>query len=256
MLQRAPNGRALTNALRRGARHPTWLGEAVRRKIRSRSERGLPFSLAEHAAHLDDLQGTLTTAYGIPPDECLALRSRVRIPSPPVESAWSGRGTLLGLVGSLVLATRPSMVLEVGVAMGFTTAVILSALDDNGDGTLHSVDLPPLQVDAGSFIGKAVPSELRSRWSLHVGPARTMLPTLARQLAPIDIFVQDADHSYAGQYEDFQTVWPHLQPGGALICDDVCNPALMDFAAEMGVRPYLVGQVRDAAAVGLLLKSR
>lgn len=117
----------------------------------------------------------------------------------------------------MVLLRRPSVVVETGVAMGFSTTVILAAMDDNDAGVLHSIDLPPLQVDAGTFVDEVVPDELRGRWTLHVGPSRILLPGLARKLAPIDLFVHDSEHSYAGQYEDYRQVWPHLACGACLI---------------------------------------
>jgi len=182
--------------------------------------------------------------------------SRVRIPPAPRGSAWGGGQYILNLTGSLVLLRRPSVVLETGVAMGFTTAVILAAMEDNNAGALHSIDLPPLQVDAASFVGRVVPDELRERWTLHVGPSRSLLPGLARKLAPIDLFVHDSDHSYAGQYEEYRQAWPHLACGACLISDDVSNSAFIEFAAQVGERPYLMAPPGHHAAVGLLAKTR
>jgi len=254
MDQRGSTARKLSNVIRRARQHPAWLGETVRGKIRARADLKRPFSLRDHQEHLVDGQGAVTAAYGIGPEAYESLQRRVRIPPGRDDAPWSG-GDILDLAGVVVLLTRPKVVVETGVAMGYTTAVVLAAMQDNDSGTLHSIDLPPLQVDAPSFIGQVVPTELRTRWTLHLGPTRTLLSPLASSVAPIDVFVHDSDHSYAGQHEDFRRVWPHLRRGGTFICDDVCNPAFIEFAAEVGERPLLIAPPGQPAAVGLITKS-
>lgn len=253
MRQPGSTGQKLSNAIRRAGRHPTWLSETVRGKLRARSDRRHPFSLRDHHDLVGDAQSAIMAAYGVAPEEYQALLERVRIPPGRDDAPWSG-GDVLTLSGVVVLLTRPRVVVETGVAMGYTTAVILAALEDRDAGRLHSIDLPPLQVDAASFIGQVVPEELRPRWTLHLGPTRTLLAPLASAVAPIDLFVHDSDHSHDAQYEDFQRVWPHLAVGGTLLCDDVCNGAFVEFAAAVGERPFLVAPPDQPAAVGLLVK--
>ncbi|MGH9279341.1 MAG: class I SAM-dependent methyltransferase, partial [Acidimicrobiales bacterium] len=81
-----------------------------------------------------------------------------------------------------------------------------------------------------------------------------LLPALAQDMAPVDLFVHDGDHSYAGQFEEYHNAWPHLAAGGSLVSDDVHTPAFTDFAAEVGARPYLIAPPRHNAAVGFLVK--
>ena len=255
----APQGaasRKLANVARRAIRNPRWLGETIRGKARARSGRNRGFALADRSEHLCSVSEALGDAFGASPEECRSLAARVRVPSAPPGSAWGGGPDILELTGSVVLLRRPLTVVETGVAMGFSTAVILAAMRDNGAGLLHSIDLPPLQVDAASFVGEAVPQELRDRWTLHVGPARTLLPGLLNELPAIDLFVHDSDHSYAAQFEEYWQAWPQLAVGACLISDDVCNPAFTDFAEEVGERPYLIAPPGHDAAVGLLVKTR
>ncbi len=44
--------------------------------------------------------------------------------------------------------------------------------------------------------------------------------------------------------------------GACLISDDVSNPAFVEFAGEVGEKPYLMAPPGHNAAVGLLVKSR
>jgi len=255
MPQLGTRSRKLANATRRAVQHPTWLQENLRNKARARSDRNRRFVLADHSELLCSVADALRNALGISAEEYLALASRVRIPPAPQHSRWGGGDDVLNLTGSLVLLRRPEVVVETGVAMGFSTAVILAAMADNDAGVLHSIDLPPIQVDA-NFVGRIVPGELRGRWRLHVGPTRTLLPRLTRTVAPIDLFVHDSDHSYAGQVEGYRQAWPYLAPGACLISDDVCNSAFCEFAMEIGERPYLIAPPGQSAAVGLLVKTR
>jgi hypothetical protein len=83
---------------------------------------------------------------------------------------WNAREELQDVIGAVVRLTRPMVVVETGVAMGLTCAVILAALDSNGDGQLYSVDLPALQSRPEEFVGSAVPDKLKSRWTLERVP--------------------------------------------------------------------------------------
>jgi predicted O-methyltransferase YrrM len=256
MPQKGAASRKIANMTRRAIHNPSWLGETIRGKARARSRRNRGFDLAARSEHLCSVVEALGQAFGVSVEDSRSLVSRVRVPPAPLGSAWGGGPDILELLGSVVLLRRPRTVVETGVATGFSTAVILAAMSDNDRGVLHSIDLPPLQVEATSFVGVAVPRDLRDRWRLHVGPARTVLPVLLGELPPIDLFVHDSDHSYAAQYDEYWRAWPHLAVGACLISDDVCNPAFTDFAEQVGERPYLIAPPRHDAAVGLLVKTR
>lgn len=118
------------------------------------------------------------------------------------------------------LAT-PETVVETGVAYGVSSAYILRALEQNGRGTLHSVDLPPLRREYERFWGVAVPEDLREGWRLHRGASRRVLPGLLRESGPVGLFVHDSLHTRRNMRREFDAVWPSLTPGGLLLADDV-----------------------------------
>jgi hypothetical protein len=126
---------------------------------------------------------------------------------------------------ALVRAIKPEIALETGVAFGVTSAYILKALDVNQQGTLHSIDLPPLGKDADKFVGILIPEYLRSRWQLHRGPTRRVLPKLLPTLAPIGVFVHDSLHTYRTMRYEFRTVTPYLTPCAVVIADDIQDNA-------------------------------
>jgi hypothetical protein len=120
-------------------------------------------------------------------------------------------------------ALKPAVVLETGVAYGVTSAFILKALDVNGRGVLHSIDLPPLDRDADQFVGILIPPALKNRWELHRGTSRRLLPALLLELQRVDLFVHDSLHTYRNINWELKTVRPHLGRPCVVIADDVEN---------------------------------
>jgi predicted O-methyltransferase YrrM len=205
---------------------------------------------ASEAAAVAGVLGVSESAY----DEAVAvLWTPERDPSEPL-SVWAARRELLSLVGALVSLMRPNVVVETGVALGFSTATMLAAMRENGNGHLYSIDFPAVQYGHDRETGSAVPAELRDRWTLILGRSEKVLLPLLRRVEPIDLFVHDANHAYSAQLREYRAAWPHIRAGGVLVSDDVGNPAFVEFAAEAGARPYLVPGSRADSAVGLVRK--
>jgi predicted O-methyltransferase YrrM len=151
-----------------------------------------------------------------------------------------------------VRALRPTTVIETGVAAGLSSACILAALEKNGHGSLHSIDLPNAEkaylprlgvipsalLPEGKAPGFLVPSTLRSRWTLHIGDTREELPSLIRDLQDVDIFLHDSEHTYQAMMFEYEIVWPHLSPGGLILSDEVSwNDAFPNFCQIHQLKP-------------------
>jgi len=145
--------------------------------------------------------------------------------------------------------TSPEVVLETGVAYGVSSAFILRAMEENGRGTLHSVDLPPLRRRYERFWGIAVPDGLRGRWRLHRGTSASVLPWLLKEIPTVDLFLHDSLHTHKNMRREFDAVWPHLRNGGMLLADDVernrafgelrqKNPAFWRVVRDREVSPF------------------
>jgi hypothetical protein len=129
-----------------------------------------------------------------------------------------------------------------------SSAFILAALEQNGRGALHSVDLPPPTRGYGGFWGMAVPEESRTRWALHRGASGRVLPSLLEDLGEIDLFLHDSLHTRRNMRQEFEAAWPRLRPGGVLLADDVernrafgelrsKNPAMLRVVRDRQERP-------------------
>ena len=186
-----------------------------------------------------------------------------------------GTGHSLGAIGyaeggylyAIFRHLRPQAAVETGVANGFSTAFALLALDHNGEGRLHSVDLPRevgrdyepgtffegegrAGIPSGSEPGWLIPPQLKERWTLLLGRTQDELPPLLERLGTIDSFMHDSEHSFDCMWFEFNEAWPHLRPGGVLLSDDVnSTEAFPRFAREQERAP-----VRLARGMALLPK--
>ncbi len=151
---------------------------------------------------------------------------------------------------ALVRLLRPREVVEVGVSSGVSSAYLLHALEQNGVGTLHSVDRPsrpPRGAGRSSEswtlppnrdTGWAVPGPLWHRWDLRIGDKADVIPRLAGELDRIDLVVYDVPHNEADLEAEFALLDPRLPPGAVAIVDhgptgDLCR-ALRGWARRRG----------------------
>jgi len=131
---------------------------------------------------------------------------------------------------------KPQTVLETGVANGHSTFLLLKALEANGKGHLHSVDV-------GRDVGGLLERE-RANWSLNVldtkDPSRSF-SSLLDALPSLDLFLHDSDHSYRWQEWELSCITPKLSSGGVVAFDDADSSwAFLDHCANSGTRPVLL----------------
>jgi predicted O-methyltransferase YrrM len=170
-------------------------------------------------------------------------------------ATMAGDTTLGRLVYEVARATRPDTIVETGVATGVTSAYLLAALEDNGHGVLHSIDLPPTNMIAAGHVGAAIPDKLRDRWIYHWGASRRLLPKLLDGLQGRLMFVHDSDHSYTNMAWEIRSAWQAMTSGGVIVCDDVdLHTAFLDTARELDGRPRLVEQAEKQGTTGLLIR--
>jgi Methyltransferase domain len=117
---------------------------------------------------------------------------------------------------------KPRIVLETGVAAGFSSAAILSALERNDKGELRSSDFPYFRLERPErFIGCLVDEQLKKRWQLETKGDRLNLPKLLHGLSEIDLFHYDSDKSHYGRRAAMKRVEPKLAKDAILLMDDV-----------------------------------
>ncbi|MCI4371608.1 MAG: class I SAM-dependent methyltransferase [Thermoplasmata archaeon] len=192
----------------------------------------------------------------------------------PSAPGFSGR-MFNGLYSFLYAATRalrPDVVVETGVFYGSSSAAILQALEDNGTGELHSVDLPPARpretsADARKIrseprsrtleLGFAVPLALRRRWHLHLGNSLDVLPALLGTVGPLSMFIHDSLHTYEHMMAEYRLAYPALKQGGLLVSDDIgYHSAWAEFCQATQEQGILLTKAAHWGPFGYLVKSR
>ncbi len=161
----------------------------------------------------------------------------------PFAPQWAADSLLARCCYLACRLIEPSIVIETGVAYGVSSAFILRALEENGSGTLHSVDLPPLRREYERFWGIAVDKRLRGRWNLHRGSSGRVLPEILGETGAVDLFLHDSLHTYRNMRREFEAVWPRLRTGGVLLADDVERNRAFDDLRQR--EPELWRVVRD-----------
>ena len=170
---------------------------------------------------------------------------------------------------SIVKSSMPTNIIETGVATGYSTSLILMALNENNYGLLNSIDYPNYQsisekilrdlnykglprtfltfdglksvagyilksnyyhIPKGEKSGWVIPTELKGRWDVLIGLSEKLLLNVINKVGSIELFFHDSDHSKRNMLFEFDTIWPHLKENGIIVSDDInLNDAFKEF---------------------------
>ncbi len=123
---------------------------------------------------------------------------------------------------------RPKKVLEIGVAGGATTAIILQTLEDLGEPyEMHSVDVAEKFYSDNSkpsgflamFAKEKVFGEMRGTHEFHLG--KFLAQVIDEIGGDIDFVVLDTVHKLPGEVLDLPAVLPYLKAGSVVVLHDV-----------------------------------
>lgn len=160
---------------------------------------------------------------------------------------WNSGIELQYILTSLVILTKPEVVVETGTANGASAAAILTGLEYNKTGHLWSFDIKP----ANPLL---VTDELKKRVTfVRVNGEESdlikHLKDIKNSNMDFGIFLHDADHSFIGQQSDYKLA---KRFGFDLILSDDIDASLAfcEFAKGQGVTlydaPKFIGAVRNS----------
>ena len=126
------------------------------------------------------------------------------------------------LLYDCVRSLKPEIVVETGVAYGWSSLSILKAMDENNIGKLFSIDMPYPRKKNEKDVGIVVPKNLRKNWILIRKPDRFGLTETLKKIGKkIDICHYDSDKSWWGRHYAYPVLWNSLKSRGLFISDDI-----------------------------------
>lgn len=136
-----------------------------------------------------------------------------------------GGGGHYPLLYFLTRYLNPAVVMETGVAAGWSSQAVLLALRENGaGGRLYSSDFPYFRYRGPErLIGLVVDEALKSGWRLYINGDKNNLPRMLEQVERIGIFHYDSDKSYNGREHAIRLVEAKLADKAVVIFDDIQN---------------------------------
>jgi len=140
---------------------------------------------------------------------------------------------------------------ETGIAHGYSSTIILKAMELNDLGSLISIDASDHFEICGKTtpIGWVVPDELRKRWSIRLGLSSEVLPTITES---IDIFYHDSSHTEENMMNEYKWARNNLKHNGILISDDIDdNRAWVNFHESNRDMKELIRTVTTGVSIKL-----
>jgi predicted O-methyltransferase YrrM len=133
-------------------------------------------------------------------------------------------------------AIKPKLVVETGVASGLGSCVLTAALQRNRaegfEGRYIGTDINP---QAGFLLQEPYSQQGEVKYGDSIA-------TLEKLSGPIDLFINDSDHSRAYEAAEYEVVKKKLGANAIILGDNAhATDALMDFARETG-RDFLFFQ--------------
>jgi len=143
--------------------------------------------------------------------------------------------------------SKPSTIVETGVAAGFSSQAFLKALDKNGAGNLHSSDYPYFRIkDPEQYIGVLVDDDLKKNWKLHIKGDSVNLPLIVNEVNQIDIFHYDSDKSYDGRENALDIINPKMAENSLILIDDINdNSHFFDTVQNKNISNYTIFKFKD-----------
>lgn len=130
---------------------------------------------------------------------------------------------------SLIRKYHLKIIVETGVSMGWSSFMILTALQRENSGKLFSIDIDSSEtVKREGGIGYLVPNHLKKYWNLVIGDTNKLLKPTLDELKQLDMFIHDSDHSYQTMSYEYNLAWKFLNSNGFLCSDDINHSNAFD----------------------------
>lgn len=152
-------------------------------------------------------------------EKILNLRAKAMLEKINVDLGGGGYYPLLYFITRFF---KPEIVVETGVAAGYSSQSFLKAMDVNNKGRLYSSDFPYFRLEnPEKYIGILVEENLKKRWKLFIKGDKYNLPRIVNKINKVDIFHYDSDKTYSGRLFAMRIVEKFLHKDSIIIMDDI-----------------------------------
>ena len=139
-------------------------------------------------------------------------------------------------LNGVVRKFRPKKILELGVAEGGSSIVILNAIQDIENSHLYSIDLSSNEMVG--FCVKNIFPKLSQKWSLYKGNiAAKFIEKIGNG---IDMAMIDTSHYEPGEILDFLIILPFLKEGAIIVFHDIGNQITKSKYLRKEYAPYII----------------
>jgi predicted O-methyltransferase YrrM len=184
----------------------------------------------------------------------LYSRAKIDLANNPYDM---GGGGLVHVLHFITRYYKPQIIVETGVASGFSSESFLQAMKVNSNGAhLYSSDFPYFRFpNSEKYIGKLVSDDMKDDWSLYLYGDEKNLPKIIESLSnrKINFFHYDSDKSYIGRKKAYSIVEKHLSPNAVVMFDDINDtPHFYDFVQNDSFNNYVVIRHKGACVAGIV----
>ena len=139
-------------------------------------------------------------------------------------------------INGVIRKFRPKKILELGVAEGGSSIIILNAIKDINNSHLYSIDLSTNELIG--FCVKNIFTNLSKNWNLYTGNvAAKFLEEIGNG---IDMALIDSSHYEPGEILDFLIVLPFLKEEAVVIFHDIANQITRSMHSRLEWAPYII----------------
>jgi predicted O-methyltransferase YrrM len=175
-----------------------------------------------------------------------------------------GGGGNYVLLYFLVRKIKPNIVVETGVAAGWSSLAILRALKKNGKGKLYSSDFPYFRLESPTqYIGYLAKNEINKiDWFLDIRGDDLAIPEILKRIGNnnIDLIHYDSDKSYSGRNTVFKNLFPKINNKTIIIFDDIQDNLHFKNLIERTKKDYFIlkfkGKYLGIIGANFLLKEQ
>ncbi len=138
-----------------------------------------------------------------------------------------GGGGAYQLLYFITRYKKPEIIVETGVAAGYSSFAFLKAIKNNNLGKLYSSDFPYFRYpNPEKFIGIVVEEYLKDNWELFIEGDENNLKEILIAIKKdrkkgIDLFHYDSDKSYSGRKRCFKIIDDYINKNSVILMDDI-----------------------------------